>query len=147
MYIDYEFYKTIYGGTNLTETNFNKYAEKAESIISAYTLDRVNDNTINRFPDSLVDKIKKCACELAELSLNVAKANEMININPDGITGVIKSKTAGAVSITYDTTDNSITNTYLDSSNISKKKKYILNEYLYPQFINGKYYNLLSWVG
>lgn len=144
MYVDYDFYKTEYNGGKLSEDNFNKFISKAEDVISRYTMDRVKENTLNSFPSSLVVKIKKCACELAEFCFDVSRINDLVSIKDDGIAGVIKSKSAGAVSITYDTALS--TSNYLDQTQVNKRYKSILNEYLYPQLINGNYYNLLSWV-
>lgn len=144
MYIDYDFYKTEYNGAKLSEENFNKFEPKAEDVIARYTMDRVKENTLNSFPAALVIKIKKCACELAEFCFDVSRINDLISIKDDGIAGVIKSKTAGAVSITYDTALSS--SNYLDQGQVNRRYKYILNDYLYPQLIDGNYYNLLSWV-
>ena len=55
--------------------------------------------------------------------------------------GAVKSQTAGAVSVTYDT---SFASYFLDSKNQEIQIKSIINAYLFPRCINGKFYNLLS---
>lgn len=144
MYIDFEFYKSIYKGSKLGEDNFQKFVDKAENIISEYTWDRVNDHTINSFPQQLVLKIKKCSCELAEAIYDIDRINSMYSLKDDGTSGVVKSQSAGAVSISYENTVNS---SYLNSDNTQAKYKNILSSWLYPQRIGGIYYNLMSWVG
>nr|DAQ38471.1 MAG TPA: Head Tail Connector Protein [Caudoviricetes sp.] len=59
MYINYEFYKTNWGG-KVPETNFNQLNIKATSIIDFYTFNRVKElETIN-------DNIKYAICELID---------------------------------------------------------------------------------
>lgn len=152
MVIDFDFYKNIYGGNKLTEDNFNKFINKSFNIISQYTFDRVNDDNISKFPPSLIDKIQKCACELAEYEYDVNRLNNLMNINESGTNGIVKNITAGAVSKSYDTTaaiNNLIGSNSGSSGNnrgyYSNIKK-ILNVWLYPQYIDRRYYNLLSWV-
>lgn len=143
MYIDYSFYKDIYGGVKINEKDFTKFAYKAESIISMYTFDRVNDKTINKFPQEIVMKIKNCCCELAEANFDIDRIQNLSNLDDNGTSGIAKSKTAGAVSISY---DNSSVNNFLDTSTNKKRFRYILDTYLYPQNIDGVYYNLMSGV-
>lgn len=163
MPIAYEFYKDVYGGTKLTAETFPKYITKGLSIISKYTMDRVNDSTIDTFPEILSTNIKKCACELAEFKSDIDKINEMVishnsDLNDSNATinkinsSNIKSITAGAVSYTIDTNStssitNNVSKNYTDIKSINNQIKSILNDYLYPQYIGGKYYNLMSFVG
>lgn len=144
MFVDFDFYKSIYNGSKLSEKNFSKFIDRSENIISEYTWDRVNDHTINLFPSQLVLKIKKCACELAESIYDIDRINSMYTLNDDGKSGVIKSQSAGAVSISY---DNTVSASYLNDNESQKKYRSILSSWLYPQKIGGIYYNLMSFVG
>lgn len=145
MYIDYEFYKNN-GGNLISEDDFERYAEKAENTVSIYTFDRVNDITINRFPPLLVSKIKKCACELADLYFEIDKVNKKyINaISDEKSSGIVKSETAGAVSKTYENV--SVAEKLLNSATVNLKIGNVINFWLYPCMIDGKYYNITSWV-
>lgn len=161
MSLDYEFYKDVYGGTKLTSETFSKYISKGISIISKYTMDRANITTIDSFPENLSINIKKCACELADFQFDIDQINNMViyhnsNVNDsnnlDNLKSCnnLKSVTAGAVSYTFDTSSkNSVSNNasknYTDLKSINNKIKSILNDYLYPQYIGGKYYNLMSF--
>lgn len=144
MYVTYEYYKDVYYGNKLTEENFNKFISKAENIISKYTFDTVNESTLNNYPAALVEKIKKCACELAECNYDVDRINNMILPNEDGTIGIVSSKRAGEVSVSYESSK--VVSSYISSKDVESRYKSILNDYLYPQNINGTYYNLLSWV-
>lgn len=144
MYVTYEFYKDVYNGNKLTEENFDKFMYKAENIIANYTFDRINDTTINKYPPALVNKIKKCACELAEFNQDVDRVNSLSIPKDDGTIGLVSSKRAGEVSVSYDSSK--VYSSYTNDRYVSNRYKTILNDYLYPQQINGKYYNLLSWV-
>ena len=144
MYTTFEFYRDVYYGNKLEEKDFNKVIPKAESIIARYTFDNVTEAKINRYPKELIEKIKRCACELSDFCNDVDKVNSEILSNNNGGLGLIKSKKAGEVTVSY-STSNFLTS-YIRPNNIKVKYKSILNDYLYPQCIGGKFYNLLSWV-
>lgn len=150
MLVDYSFYTDIYKGNQIEENEFDKYIRKASNVISRYTFDRVKENTINKFPIELIENIKMCICELAEFEKSVYNINSISNgSNNNALDNslFIKEKRAGAVSISMDTSVTSnILKQYTSTSSKSEKYKSILNDYLYPQKINGLYYNLLSWV-
>lgn len=142
MFVDYEYYRDSFGGTSLTETEFNKYVPNACMKITTSTLSRVTDSTINSYPSELVTRIKNCACSLSEWEQKFDKA---LNTLSSGITdGIAKSKSAGAVSVTYDTSFS--LNYLLDTQNQSKIVNSVVNSYLAPICINGTFYNLLSKV-
>lgn len=151
---DYNFYKDVYLGTLLSENDFNKYISKGLAIISSYTMDRVRESTIGSFPESLSINIQKCACELSEFLFDKDNINNSVtiglnngNTNNQTISNISSMK-AGEVTITYNSnTINKVTDGYIDYKEIKKRYSSILNSYLYPQYINGQYYNVLSWVG
>lgn len=142
MFVDYEYYTNSFGGTALTETEFNKYTPNACMKITTSTMSRVTDSTINSYPSELVSRIKDCACMLSEWEQKFDKA---LNTLSNGITdGIAKSKSAGAVSVTYDTSLS--INYLLDTQNQNKIVNSVINSYLAPAWINGIFYNLLSKV-
>lgn len=144
MSTDYNFYTEIYKGNKLDEDNFDRFSEQAENIIASYTFNRINNHSL---PQSLVLKVKKCTCELAEYLLELDKINNAVSVDDSGNFGVVRHISAGQVSKTYDTS--SIRNFFNrgEESNRNKAIKLILNKWLYPQYIGEQYYNLLSWVG
>lgn len=151
MSIDYTYYSKTYQGHKLTQDVFPKYIDKSLNIISRYTMNRVTANNIDSYPALLSRRIKNCACELCEFIFDVDRLQDLgvssslnegtINQKP------IKSVTAGAVSYTLDSNlSNSVSKNYIDRKAIDQRYKSILNEYLYPQWLDNEYYNLLSWV-
>lgn len=144
MYVSFDYYKNTYGGTKLTEDVFPKFAEKGERYIQRGTFNRVSEDTFNTFPEKIQTLIKKCVCNLAEAMFDTSKMNDLIISSGQESSGIVKTKTAGAVSITYDTT--AFTSKYLSDEAISNRYNGILKEYLYSQYIDGKYYNFLSKV-
>lgn len=145
MYTTFDFYTYVYYGSKLKEENFDKFISKAEGIIAKNTGDRVNETTLNTFPELFITKVKKCACELAEYMSDVDKVNSSIISNSDGSIGAVSSKKAGEVTVSYETSKS--VSSYTNQKEINLKYKSILNDYLYMQSINGKVYNVLSWVG
>lgn len=142
MFVDYEYYTENFKGTSLSEEEFNKYIKNACMKITTSTLSRVTDSSINSYPSELVSRIKDCACSLSEWEQKFDKALETLS---SGITnGIAKSKSAGAVSVTYDTSFS--LNYLLDTQNQNKIVNSVINLYLSPICINGTFYNLLSKV-
>ena len=107
MYIDYEYYKSLYGEA-LAETEFNRLSWDAEKEIDKATsgIDGVKKLKI-AFPVNEYDaeSVKRCVCDLIDFFSRLEKAqNTMLK---DG--GIVTSKSAGNESITY-ANDNDITN-------------------------------------
>ena len=139
MFVDYEYYIDNFKGTSLTEEEFNKYAQNACMKITTSTVSRVTDGSINNFPSELVMSIKNCACAVSEWLQKFQNAlDNAINNNSNGI---MKSQSAGAVSVTYDTSASSY---LLDVKNQENIINSIINSYLSARCINGVFYNLLS---
>lgn len=106
MYIDYEYYKTLYGEA-LAETDFNRLSWDAEREIDKATsgVDGVKKLKI-AFPENEYDSecVKRCVCDLIDFLSQLQKAQStMLN---DG--GVISSKSAGNESVTYANIDTDV---------------------------------------
>lgn len=104
MYVSFDYYKNTYLGTKLSEDIFPKFAEKGERYIEKCTFNRINEDTFNTFPEKIQTLIKKCVCELSDAMFDTSKMNDLIISSGQESSGIVKSKTAGAVSVTYDTT-------------------------------------------
>ena len=138
MLVDYEFYKNNFKG-KLLEEEFDKFVNLSCMKITKGTCSRVTDGTLNNFPNELILDIKTCACALID-KLKIFQ--DALDFNEKSVnSGAVKSQTAGAVSVTYDT---SFSSYFLDSKNQEIQIKSIINAYLFPRCINGKFYNLLS---
>ena len=140
MFVDYEFYKNNFKG-KLSAEEFDKFVNLSCMKITKETCSRVTDGTLNNFPNELILDIKTCACALID-KLKIFQ--DALDFNEKSVnSGAVKSQTAGAVSVTYDT---SFASYFLDSKNQEIQIKSIINAYLFPRCINGKFYNLLSKV-
>ena len=140
MLVDYEFYKETFKG-KLSEEEFDKFVNLSCMKITKETCSRVTDGTLNNFPNELILDIKTCACALID-KLKIFQ--DALDFNEKSVnSGAVKSQTAGAVSVTYDT---SFASYFLDSKNQEIQIKSVINAYLFPRCINGKFYNLLSKV-
>lgn len=107
MYIDYEYYKTLYGDKALAETDFNRLSWDAERELDKVTsgVDGVKKLKI-AFPTDEYDAevVKRCACDLIDYLSRLEKAQS--TMITDG--GIIASKSAGNESITYANIDNDL---------------------------------------
>ena len=138
MLVDYEFYKNNFKG-KLSAEEFEKFVNLSCMKITKETCSRVTDGTLNNFPNELILDIKTCACALID-KLKIFQ--DALDFNEKSVnSGAVKSQTAGTVSVTYDT---SFSSYFLDSKNQEIQIKSIINAYLFPRCINGKFYNLLS---
>ena len=110
-YADYEFYKTSYFGSVVSETDFPRLAEKASGFVDLMTSDRLVDGLPTN--ERSQKRIKKAVCSLTELmyqielaeknAINQASAN-VTDINVGNIsTGIVTSVSSGSESISYAT--------------------------------------------
>ena len=145
VFVDYSYYVDDFGGTKLSEEEFNKYGNAGCMEITANTLSRVSDSTINGYPIELISRIKNCACTIAEYLKTFHDAfDAMAGSSGEIAQGIAKSKTAGAVSVTYDTA--AAVSYLLDPVKQKNIIQSVLNIYLSPVCIGGVFYNLLSKV-
>lgn len=74
MYVDFDYYKSTYGGSLVTSTDFNKYELKARIVMDNYTLKE--KLTIKLLEGSkYVDNIKMAMCEIID---NLFRTDELI---------------------------------------------------------------------
>ncbi len=71
MIADYGFYRENYYGTLLTEENFPKYADRADSHLDELTMGRYADDRLRGEP---LVAVKKAECAIADLCLNLEQA-------------------------------------------------------------------------
>lgn len=90
MYLDYTFYKSVYGGT-VSETEFPKLNIQAQAKVDYFTFGRIKKlNTIS-------ENLKYCVCEVIDLvnAQNVIKAKSTVSDKR------IYSETVGSHSVSY----------------------------------------------
>ena len=125
-YIDYEYYKSLYGEKSIQETDFKRLLWDAEREIDKATsgVDGVKKLKV-AFPVDEYDAetVKRCVCELVNFIYMLEKAQSGI-VSADGTVNinVIVSKTAGNESISYANSEN-IVSTALKS--VKDKEKVI----------------------
>lgn len=111
-YIDYEFYKSIYGDKAINEADFNRVAWNAEREIDKATsgVDNVKKLQV-AFPinEDDAEAVKRCVCDLVDF-LNQLESAESEANSVSGLTEradgsmqgkVVASVSAGNESITY----------------------------------------------
>lgn len=127
MYVDYEFYKNLYGNT-IEESTFNRLVWNAEKLVkNAVTgVDGVCKLDF-AFPDVECDaeSVKRCECALVDIMAKIDKAE----IEAEG-NKTIKSRTAGNESISYDTEGGLIDKVLSDKSAQARLYADTINEYL-----------------
>lgn len=108
MYIEYEYYKTLYGDKALAENEFNRLSWDAEREIDKATcgIDGVKKLKV-AFPTNRYDAevVKRCVCDLIDFLSQLEKAQSTV-LN-DG--GIVSSKSAGNESISYVNGDTVVT--------------------------------------
>ena len=117
MITNYEFYTSKYFGDIIPDTAFDRFASRAEDDLHELTFDRLKDTT------EYEDKVQKAVCELAEVLYQIDIAMKATMVHEDGNGGVIKSKSSGGESISYDVSSNLIYVVLKDEA-AQKKLKY-----------------------
>lgn len=127
MYVDYAFYKTLYG-TTVDDTVFNRLIWNAEKLVkNAVTGVDGRCKLDFAFPDEEYDaeSVKRCECALVDIMAKIEKAETEAEGNK-----TIKSRTAGNESISYDTGGGLIGKVLSDKSAQARLYADTINEYL-----------------
>ena len=127
MYVDYEFYKTLYG-TTVDEKVFNRLIWNAEKLVkNAVTGVDGRCKLDFAFPDVAYDAeaVKRCECALVDIMAKIEKAETEAEGNK-----TVKSVSAGNESISYDTGIGLIGKVLSNKSAQSRLYADTINEYL-----------------
>ena len=127
MYVDYAFYKTLYG-TTVDETAFNRLIWNAEKLVkNAVTGVDGRCKLDFAFPDEEYDAeaVKRCECALVDIMAKIDKAETEAEGNK-----TVKSVSAGNESISYDTGSGLIGKVLSDKSAQTRLYADTINEYL-----------------
>lgn len=127
MYVDYEFYKTLYG-TTVDETVFNRLIWNVEKLVkNAVTGVDGRCKLDFAFPDVAYDAetVKRCECALVDIMAKIEKAETEAEGNK-----TVKSVSAGNESISYDTGSGLIGKVLSDKSAQARLYADTINEYL-----------------
>ena len=127
MYVDYAFYKTLYG-TTVDETVFNRLIWNAEKLVkNAVTGVDGRCKLDFAFPDVAYDAeaVKRCECALVNIMAKIEKAETEAEGNK-----TVKSVSAGNESISYDTGSGLIGKVLSNKSAQARLYADTINEYL-----------------
>ena len=127
MYVDYAFYKTLYG-TTVDETVFDRLSWNAEKLVkNAVTGVDGRCKLDFAFPDVAYDAeaVKRCECALVDIMAKIEKAETEAEGNK-----TVKSVSAGNESISYDTGSGLIGKVLSNKSAQSRLYADTINEYL-----------------
>ena len=127
MYVDYEFYKTLYG-TTVDETVFNRLIWNAEKLVkNAVTGVDGRCKLDFAFPDVAYDAeaVKRCECALVDIMAKIEKAETEAEGNK-----TVKSVSAGNESISYYTGSGLIGKVLSNKSAQARLYADTINEYL-----------------
>ena len=127
MYVDYAFYKTLYG-TTVDETVFDRLIWNAEKLVkNAVTGVDGRCKLDFAFPDVAYDAeaVKRCECALVEIMAKIEKAETEAEGNK-----TVKSVSAGNESISYDTGSGLIGKVLSNKSAQARLYADTINEYL-----------------
>ena len=127
MYVDYAFYKTLYG-TTVDEKVFNRLIWNAEKLVkNAVTGVDGRCKLDFAFPDVAYDAeaVKRCECALVNIMAKIEKAETEAEGNK-----TVKSVSAGNESISYDTGSGLIGKVLSNKSAQARLYADTINEYL-----------------
>ncbi|MCI9082832.1 MAG: hypothetical protein HFI70_11185 [Lachnospiraceae bacterium] len=106
-YVDYEFYKGIYGEDAISEPDFNRLSWEACRRIDTLTLNKLKF----AFPinEDDAETVRRCVCKLIEISAQIEAANKRVSEGQGYITDesgalrgkVVSSVSSGSESISY----------------------------------------------
>lgn len=106
LYVDYEFYKDLYGENAVPESDFNRLSWEAQKRLDNLTFGKLKF----AFPtnEDNVEAVKRCVCKLIEVAADIESANKRVNdaqgyvSDYNGVHGkVISSVSSGSESISF----------------------------------------------
>lgn len=145
-YVDFDYYKTLYGDKAIPEVDFNRLSWDASKKIEHYTtgVDSVKKLQV-AFPtdDEGQESVKRCVCALIDLMSNIKQAEQNLRSatgfiqKEDGtVQGkVVSSVSAGNESISYSAKTN--TTTLLDQAVSDKKVREQLFRDTIKEYLSG----------
>lgn len=105
-YVDYEFYKDLYGENAMPEPDFKRLSWEAQKHVDDRTFGKLKFAFPTNEDDA--EAVKRCVCKLIEIASAIESANKRINdaqgyvSDDNGIHGkVISSVSSGSESISY----------------------------------------------
>ena len=100
MIATYEYYTDEYCGKQIREDDFDQFSIQAQRDVESFTLYRVQEDKFQDLPEKVQIQVKNCICAVAEIEYAVEQ-NEKVAQGAIQ-SGVVKSRSAGAVSESYD---------------------------------------------
>ncbi len=99
-YVDYEFYKNLYGEDAISESDFSRLSWEAQKRVDNLTFGKLKF----AFPkvEDDAEAVKRCVCKLIEIAYQIDEANKRITEGQgyivDKATGSVRGKTVASVS-------------------------------------------------
>ncbi len=106
-YVDYEYYKSIYGDNSMPEADFNRLSWEACRLVDVLTLNKLKFAFPGNEDDA--EAVKRCVCKLIEIAGQIEAANKRVSEGQGYITDssgalrgkVVSSVSSGSESISY----------------------------------------------
>lgn len=106
-YVDYDYYKSIYGEDAISEPDFNRLSWEACRRIDTLTLNKLKFAFPTNEDDA--ETVRRCVCKLIEIAAQIEAANKRVSDGQGYITDesgtlrgkVVSSVSSGSESISY----------------------------------------------
>lgn len=100
MVATYQYYTSEYYGRLIEKEEFDRLSTRAQKAVEQFTAYRAQEDKIPQLPERVQDQVKDCICAVAELEY-IVEQNEKVARGAQQ-SQVIKSRSVGAVSESYD---------------------------------------------
>ncbi|MCI8669209.1 MAG: hypothetical protein HFI34_06790 [Lachnospiraceae bacterium] len=127
-YTTYEFYKEEYHGKTIDESVFCEWESRAKRKVDYFTFNRITKERLS--DERLNERVQLATCAVADLLFKINEAEQRQGITETGEGKIIKSRSAGSESITYDTGNDIYTKVLTDTAAQKKLTRDILAEHL-----------------
>lgn len=127
-YTTYEFYQNKYFGNAIADADFAKYELKARMKLNYLTENRITEEDFA--DDNMGYLIQMSVCAIAEELQKIDKAADMTGTSETGEGKIIKSKSSGSESISYDTGSDIHTRLVGNTGEINRTYLMCAKEYL-----------------
>lgn len=128
-YTTYEFYTDTYFGDTVSSANFAKWESRAKLKLDYLTENRITEEMLSN--EAFGNKIRMAECSVMDTLYNIDKAVKSTGTSENGEGKIIKSRSSGSESITYDTGNDVFAKAAGDTGAVNRMCLNGVKEYLF----------------
>lgn len=129
VYTTYEYYTNTYFGDTVSSAGFAKWESRAKAKLDYLTENRITEEMLS--DEVFGNKIRMAECSVIDILFNIDKASQSAGVSENGEGKIIKSRSSGSESITYETGNDIFAKAAGDTGAVNRMCLNAVKEYLF----------------